>query len=65
MQPLYHRQRFILLNRMFPVPAVFMLLKACIINCDPGNSDSGAESQTVLLQAHVAALEPMVERAKP
>ena len=58
------RQKYILYGKTFLVPAVFVLAIAGIIACNSNDTGSRSESRIDLLRAHVAELEPMVERAE-
>ena len=64
--PMSHksRQKHILYGKAFLVPAVFVLAIAGITACNSNNTGSRSESRIELLRAHVAELEPMVERAE-
>ena len=58
------RQKYILYGKTFLVPAVFVLAITCIITSNCNDTGSRSESRIDLLRAHVAELEPMVERAE-
>ena len=58
------RQKYILYGKTFLVPAVFVLAIPCIITSTCNDTGSRSESRIDLLRAHVAELEPMVERAE-
>jgi hypothetical protein len=57
-------QKYMLYGKTLLVPAVFMLAIAGIIACNSNDTGSRSESRIDLLRAHVAELEPMVERAE-